>query len=120
MPEDLFGFGVDPENPDQCPRCKGSGAEPDDPGEFIPEAGMHNPNTAAPCKLLCKLCVGSGKRVKCNCGNALAEEGEGFHTLDCSYFDDKRTVQLVPDDVDPNKMTAQESLQVSAAARPGP
>ena len=56
---DLFGFGVDPENPERCIICKGSGADPDDPGDWVPEAGMHNPYTGAPCSM----CLGSGKRA---------------------------------------------------------
>lgn len=35
--------------PRPCSHCKGNGGDPDDPGDWIPEAGMHNPNTAGPC-----------------------------------------------------------------------
>lgn len=39
---DLFGFGIDPENPEQCLRCSGTGGDPEDPGDWVPEAGMQD------------------------------------------------------------------------------
>jgi hypothetical protein len=34
-----------------CLTCKGSGGDPDDPGEFIPEAGKYKPTSPCPdCK----------------------------------------------------------------------
>lgn len=35
--------------PRPCPHCHGNQADPNDAGDWIPEAGMHNPYSAAPC-----------------------------------------------------------------------
>lgn len=40
-----------------CPTCRGVGADPTDPGDWVPEVGMHNPAIAAPCPD----CGGTGK-----------------------------------------------------------
>lgn len=32
-----------------CPTCHGSGLDPDDEGDWVPEAGMYNPSTIGPC-----------------------------------------------------------------------
>jgi hypothetical protein len=35
--------------PRPCSYCKGARCDPDDPGDWISEVGMHNPYSAAPC-----------------------------------------------------------------------
>jgi hypothetical protein len=35
--------------PRPCSYCKGQQSDPDDPGDWIPEVGMHNPYSSAPC-----------------------------------------------------------------------
>lgn len=42
-------------NPNACLTCKGDGADPDDPGEWVPEAGRHQPTSP------CPACNGSGE-----------------------------------------------------------
>lgn len=32
-----------------CPHCKGSGADPEDEGDWVPEVQMYNPFSAGPC-----------------------------------------------------------------------
>jgi len=34
-----------------CGFCKGSGLDPNDPGEWVPEVGMNNPYTVGPCPM---------------------------------------------------------------------
>ena len=45
--------------PRPCPHCKGNGSDPDDKGDWIPEAGMYNPYSVAPCPE----CHGTGQAV---------------------------------------------------------
>ena len=33
----------------QCPHCHGDGADPEDEGDWIPEAHQYNPNSRGPC-----------------------------------------------------------------------
>lgn len=35
--------------PRPCSYCNGKQSDPDDPGDWIPEVGMHNPYSSAPC-----------------------------------------------------------------------
>lgn len=41
--------------PDACPACEGSGADPEDPGEWVSEAGAYLPTSP------CPDCNGSGR-----------------------------------------------------------
>ena len=41
-----------------CTYCRGEGGDPDDPGDWGPDAHMHNPNLRS----ACPECNGSGKR----------------------------------------------------------
>jgi hypothetical protein len=43
---------------DWCLTCEGTGADPDDPGEYVPEAGMNMPTSP------CPDCKGTAKHQK--------------------------------------------------------
>lgn len=55
---------------DACETCKGSGADPEDPGDYDGTVHMYNPFTAGPCPA----CDGTGQRVPQAVGVAQAAE----------------------------------------------
>ncbi|MEU8902142.1 hypothetical protein [Streptomyces mirabilis] len=55
-PSRVAGEAQQDETQAPCPHCKGNRSDPDDPGDWIPEVGMHHPRSSAPCPE----CHGSG------------------------------------------------------------
>lgn len=52
-----------------CPHCKGTGADPEDQGDYDPNVHMYNPTTIGPCPE----CHGEGQQLTCACGHPASD-----------------------------------------------